>query len=58
MKLASVNTRMDLSIDSLVSKDVCSMVHFFSTNFVAFEVFKKIPEMGFFGFLMFSGISI
>ena len=36
MKLSSVNTRMDLSIESLVSKDVSSMVHFFSTNFVAF----------------------
>lgn len=61
MKLASVNTRMDLSIESLVTKDVSFialdkyyiMVYlFFSPQkiccFLVF--FKKIPEMGFIGF--------
>lgn len=64
MKLASVNTRMDLSIESLVTKDVSFialdkyyiMVYlFFSPQkiccFLVF--FKKIPEMGFIVFWWF-----
>ena len=63
MKLASVNTRMDLSIENLISKDVSFigldkyyMVHlsFFSlANLLLFSFFKKIPEMGFIGFWWF-----
>ena len=63
MKLASVNTRMDLSIENLISKDVSFigldkyyMVHlsFFSlTNLLLFSFFKKIPEMGFIVFWWF-----
>lgn len=45
MKLASVNTRMDLGIENLVSKDVSSLAldtlhgSLFLHKFVAFEVF-------------------
>ena len=63
MNLASVNTRLDFSIESLISKDVSlraldNGVCFFNFQLKKKKKFLPFPELGFVGFLVISDISI